>query len=138
MSVFCTHCHKRVILENYKLRGYHCVAEFATCGDVVVERNGYVVAPIKVGKLTIKGKVQGNVLARGAVAVDKTGSLKGDVVAPALLVELGGALIGFVRIHPATHVEIEVSVKPKPRTSKGRAGAKRTVTSPKRRPASRA
>ena len=100
MSVFCPHCHKRVILEDYRIRSYHAVTEFATCGDIIVERRGHVVAPIKVSNLTVRGKVQGRVTARGSVRISKTGNLKGDVDAPFLVVELGALLSGFFRIGP--------------------------------------
>ena len=98
MSIFCPHCHKRVILEDFKIRSYHGVVEFATCGDIVVERRGFVVAPVKVQNLTIKGKVHGRVSARGQVKVCKTGQLKGDVDAPTLVVESGATIDGFLRI----------------------------------------
>ncbi len=104
MSIACPHCHKRVILENYKIRSYHAVIEFSTCGDIVVERKGIVVAPIKVANLTVKGKVQGPVTARGHVTISKTGQLKGDVEAPALFIEDGGSLNGFLRIGPAESI----------------------------------
>jgi len=107
MSLFCPHCHKRVILENYKIRGYYGVNEFATCGDIVVERAGYVSAPIKVTCLTVKGKVQGNVIARGCVSVKKTGTLKGNIKAPSLVVEQGGVLTGFVHINPLPPIEVQ-------------------------------
>lgn len=105
MSVFCPSCHKRVILEDYRIRGYYGVNEFATCGDIVVERGGHVVAPIKVQSLTVRGKVQGDVTARGRVTVRKTGSLRGDIDAPSLLVEAGGTLTGFIRIGPPSEAE---------------------------------
>ena len=64
MSIFCPHCKKRLILEDYKITSYYAVREFFTCGDIVVHRKGHVVAPIKVEHLTVKGKVQGHVTAR--------------------------------------------------------------------------
>lgn len=100
MSIFCPHCHKRMILENYKIRGYYGVIEFATCGDIVVERTGRVVAPVKVNKLTVKGSVQGSIDARGKVTIHKTGSIKGDIRAPALSVAQGATLEGFLQIGP--------------------------------------
>src|SRR3989304_5220708 len=103
MSVFCPHCNKRLILEDYKINSYYAVREFSTCGDVIVEKKGHVVAPIKAGNLTVKGKVQGHVTARGHVEIKKTGWLKGDLEAPCLVVENGAVLDGFVRIGP-THV----------------------------------
>jgi cytoskeletal protein CcmA (bactofilin family) len=100
MSVFCPHCQQRVVLEDFRIRGYYGVSDFATCGDILVERGALVVAPIKVKSLAVKGTVQGAVIARGQVTVKKTGSLVGDIQAPSLLVERGGALDGFVRINP--------------------------------------
>jgi len=98
MSVFCPHCKKRLILENFKIKSYYAVRDFATCGDIIVEKGGHVVAPIKVGNLTVKGKVQGTVTARGEVRIQKTGSVKGDIKAPALHIEQGAVLEGFLRI----------------------------------------
>jgi len=100
MSIFCPKCHKRVILEDFKIRGYYGVKEFYTCGDISVEKGGHVVAPIKVCRLTVKGHVQGRIQARGAVVVGRSGSLTGDLEAPSLTVEAGGKYCGFVRIQP--------------------------------------
>ena len=98
MSVFCPHCKKRLILENYKIKGYYAVSDFATCGDIVVERRGFVVAPVTVENLTVKGKLQGQVTARGQVSISKTGWLQGDVVAPRPPIESGAVVDGFMRI----------------------------------------
>lgn len=109
MSVFCPHCHQRVILEDFRVRGYYGVSDFATCGDIVVERGAYVVAPIKAGSLAVKGKVEGSVIARGPVTVKKNGSLVGDIQAPSLLVERGGALRGFVHIEPIADCALPIA-----------------------------
>ncbi|MCH7595365.1 MAG: polymer-forming cytoskeletal protein [Planctomycetes bacterium] len=101
MSIFCPHCKKRLILEDYKITSYYAVREFSTCGDIVVEKKGHVVAPIKVGTLTVKGKVQGTVSARVGVKLMKTGSLQGDIEAPSFVIEPGAAYDGFVKIGPA-------------------------------------
>lgn len=98
MSIFCPHCKKRLILEDFKIRGYYAVSDFATCGDIVVERRGHVIAPVKVGNLTVKGKLQGHVTARGKVSINKTGWFKGDLEAPSLLVQSGAVVNGFLRI----------------------------------------
>lgn len=98
MSIFCPHCKKRLILEDYKITGYYAVREFFTCGKVVVEKKGHVVAPVKATTLTVKGKVQGSVVARGQVKLTKTGSLTGDIEALSLKVENGAELDAFLRI----------------------------------------
>jgi DNA-directed RNA polymerase subunit RPC12/RpoP len=98
MSVFCPHCRQRVILEDFKIRGYHAVQAFATCGDVVVERNGTLSAPIRVSSIKVKGQVWGSVEARERVEVAKTGSVKGTVKTPCLVVKDGGVIVGRCEI----------------------------------------
>jgi len=100
MSIFCPHCQKRVIIEDFTIQTYYAVREFWTCGDILVERKGHVVAPIKAHNLTVKGKVQGSVVARGRVSIKKTGWFKGRIEAPSLHVESGGFFDGFVDIGP--------------------------------------
>jgi len=98
MSIFCPQCRKRLILEDFKVDSYYAVREFSTSGDIVVEKKGHVVAPIKVGNLTVKGKVQGAVRARGEVKLTKTGWFKGEIEAKSLCVETGGVLDAVLRI----------------------------------------
>jgi cytoskeletal protein CcmA (bactofilin family) len=90
-----------LILEDFNIRSYYAVRQFFTCGDIVVERRGHVVAPIKVGKLTVKGKVQGAVSARGPVHITKTGWFKGELTAPTLQLDGGAVMDGFMRIGAA-------------------------------------
>ena len=111
MSIFCRYCKKRLILEDFKITSYYAVREFFTCGDIVVEKKGHVVAPIKVGNLTVKGKVQGHVAARGKVRLTKTGSLKGELVATSLKIDSGANFDAVVRIEPAGD-ELVVHVAP--------------------------
>lgn len=103
MSVFCNHCRKRLILEDYTIKSYQGVKGYATCGDVVVEKSGRVNAGIQAGNLTIKGHVNGQVLARGTVHVAKTGVLIGSVEAHALDILPGAAINAVCRIGPPKH-----------------------------------
>ena len=101
MSTVCPHCHKRLILEDYNVTSYIGLREFATTGDIVVEKSGQVVAGVKAGTLTVKGKVEGSVVVRGRVSVCASGTLKGDVQAPILHIEEGAMVSGFLRIGEA-------------------------------------
>jgi DNA-directed RNA polymerase subunit RPC12/RpoP len=101
MSVVCQHCRGRLILEDYRIATYHAVRLFATCGDILVEQRGFISAPIRVQNLTVKGKVQGDVLARGRVTIDTTGHLRGTITAPRLVVHQGGSIQAFCRIGPS-------------------------------------
>lgn len=98
MSIFCPDCKQRVIVENRKIKTYHASRDFITAGDVTVEKNGTLSAPSRVSRITVKGKVWGNVQARYVVCVTRTGLIKGDVVSPSLVVDEGGVLVGHCRI----------------------------------------
>lgn len=114
MSVFCPHCHKRLILEDYKIKSYYAVREFYTCGNIVVEKKGHVVAPVRAGTLTVLGKVQGSVTTQGTVNIAKSGSFKGDIEAPTLHIESGAVIEGFLRIgEPNGEVVVDKSTKKK-------------------------
>ncbi len=102
MSVFCPHCRKRLILEDYAIKNYTSVRELVTCGDVVIEKRGHVRARIKASNLTLKGKIQGDVTARGSVKIGKTAHLIGNLEASVLEIEGGAVLKGFLRIGDAT------------------------------------
>lgn len=99
MSIFCPNCRKRLILEDYKIKSYHAVRELFTCGDVVVEKRGHVVANVMAQSLTVKGRMKGPIQARGVIRVTKTGELVGDVEATSLAIEKGAKFDGFVRIN---------------------------------------
>ena len=101
MSVFCPHCKQRLILEDFRIKGYKAVREFATCGDVVVEKRGAVAARVFVENLLVKGRVQGEVRARGKVEIARTGEVRGDICAPRLIVRSGALIKGFCHIGPS-------------------------------------
>ncbi len=105
MSVFCPHCRKRLILEDYAIKNYTSVRELVTCGDVVVEKRGHVRARVKAGNLTVRGKIQGDVTARGFVKIGKTAHLIGDLEASILEIEDGAVLEGFLSIGSALPVK---------------------------------
>jgi len=98
MSIFCKHCRKRLILENYKITSYYAVREFFTCGDVVVEKKGQVVASIRAATLIVKGNVQGRAIIRGPVRVAKSGVFRGEINSPSLHVEPGAVVDALVNI----------------------------------------
>ena len=101
MSVGCPHCHKRLTVEDLRVHTYHGARDLATCGDVLVEKRGHVVAStVRAGNLTIKGKLQGNITAAGAVNIQTGATVRGDIDAPMLVVENGAELDCFVRIEP--------------------------------------
>lgn len=110
MSVVCPHCNRRLILEDMRISRYHAVNELATCGKVVVDKRGHLVAPtIKAGNLVVRGKIQGDVRVTERVKLHKTAWVKADIAAPGLRVESGAALQGHLRIGPGTNDEDDES-----------------------------
>lgn len=97
-SVVCPHCNKRLVIEDFRTASYHAVRQLATCGDVVVEKKGHVVAAVRAANVLVEGKLTGNVTASGTVTVGKAAVLKGDIVAPRLRVEGGAVVAGFLQI----------------------------------------
>ncbi|MFQ5807601.1 MAG: polymer-forming cytoskeletal protein [Phycisphaerae bacterium] len=98
LSVVCPHCNQRLVIEDVRVESFYAVREIATCGDVVVEKRGHVVASIRAGNLIVDGKVHGDVIALGRVSISRTASVTGDIKAARLLVQNGAALEGFLRI----------------------------------------
>lgn len=98
MSVVCPHCNKRLEVGDVLVEKYRAVRKVATCGDIVVASRGHLIASVKAENLTVTGKLRGDVIVRGRVAIESTGSVTGDVEAPLLRVESGGLLNGVVRI----------------------------------------
>ncbi len=98
MSVFCKHCSRRLVVEDFQIKGFHAARSFDTCGDVIVEKRGQLAAFVRAKNLVVRGKVKGDVEARGRVEISRTGEVRGNVTAPALVVETGGMIDGQVRI----------------------------------------
>lgn len=86
------------MVEDFRTATYHAVRQVATCGDVFIDKRGHVVAAVKASNVTVVGRLEGNVSARGRVEIKATARVKGDIVAPALRVESGATLEGRVRI----------------------------------------
>jgi cytoskeletal protein CcmA (bactofilin family) len=114
MSVFCTHCRKRLILEDYVIKTFQGIREYATCGDVTVEKSGRITATIRASTLLIKGEVKGDVSVRERLEVTSTGSLTGNIVAPAILVGAGARISGHCRIHPQVKTDPLPTTKLRP------------------------
>lgn len=98
MSVFCKHCSQRLVVEDFQIKGFHASRSFDTCGDVVVEKRGQLAAFVRAQNLVVKGKVKGDVEARGRIEITRTGEVQGNVTTPSLIVENGGMIDGEVHV----------------------------------------
>jgi len=98
MSVFCKQCSRRLVVEDFQIKGFHASRSFDTCGNVVVEKRGQLAAFVRAQNLVVKGKVKGDVEVRGRVEITRTGEVQGNVTTPCLVVENGGMLDGELRV----------------------------------------
>jgi len=102
MQITCKHCYKSLRVEDVLIKAYEARRSIDTCGVVVVEKRGNVVADrILCGGLIVRGKVKSSVLSRGTVLVGPEADLIGDVTAPSLAVGAGAVLNGHYRINQA-------------------------------------
>lgn len=100
MQITCKHCYKSLRVEDVLIKAYEARRSIDTCGVVVVEKRGNVVADrILCGGLIVRGKVKSSVQSRGTVLVGPEADLIGDVTAPSLAIGAGAVLNGFYRIN---------------------------------------
>jgi hypothetical protein len=100
MQITCKHCYKSLRVEDVLIKAYEARRSIDTCGVVVVEKRGNVVADrILCGGLIVRGKVKSKVDSRGTVLVGPEADLIGDVTAPSLAVGAGAVLNGFYKIN---------------------------------------
>lgn len=91
----CPKCSKGLQLDDVIISDYHAVRKIQTCGRVVVNKKGRIVAQLVEASegVEIQGAIEAKVITSGSVFVGPKGQLKGDCAAKSLAVELG-ALIG--------------------------------------------
>lgn len=63
-------------------------------GTLIIGDTGHVVATVKIGRITISGRVEGSISASEKVEILHTGKVFGDISAPILIVEEGAVLEG--------------------------------------------
>lgn len=100
MSLTCKFCSKALKLEDIPINKYDSRRTIDTLGVITVEKKGNVVVTDKIrcGGLIVRGKVKGEVVARGPVLVGPEAEIKGNVTAPTIAVGLGAILDGRYEI----------------------------------------
>ncbi len=86
---------------------------------LVVGEHARIDAEITCGTVVIHGEVNGNVHARTAVDLRRTGRLRGDVETPSLAMEKGAVLQGSTRMVAAEPAEWSASARRGPEASPG-------------------
>ena len=65
-----------------------------TSDKLIVAEEGTVLADIEAGIVICKGRIRGNITASQKVEIHSTGKVLGDVLSPALMIELGAVFNG--------------------------------------------
>lgn len=103
ISVVCKHCGKHLKLEDIVIREYVAKRAIETCGVVVVERKGQVVADrVLCSNVVVRGKMKSDIVCRESAFVGNEAEIRGDVSAQSLAVGAGAVLEGYYRIGPTT------------------------------------
>ena len=68
--------------------------KLTTDDQLIVEEGGVVLADIEGGIVICKGRIRGNITASQKVEIHSTGKVLGDVLSPALMIELGAVFNG--------------------------------------------
>ena len=69
-------------------------------GRLIVARTGEVKAEIKVGNITVEGKVDGNIITQELIELKGSAELNGDISAARLSMEDGVVFVGRAEIRP--------------------------------------
>jgi cytoskeletal protein CcmA (bactofilin family) len=105
ISLFCPHCHQRLVVEDLRLIGSHPGRELATCGDLIVESAAKLhLHRVVATNVLVRGFLAAHVTARGTLEIAPTGRIEGPVEARAIIVRDGGLLHGPCRILPPPRV----------------------------------
>jgi hypothetical protein len=96
MTTSCPGCNKPLMVEDVVVKGLEAVRKLQTCGRIVVQKKGRVIAQLVEAHLGIEvdGVVEAGAFQGGPVRIGEKGEWKGDCRAPVLHLEAGGRIHG--------------------------------------------
>ena len=77
------------VLVNGRFNG-----EIISSGELTIGSNGVVEGVVEIGKVFIYGEVRGNIKAKQKIVINAPAVVKGDIVAPSLVIEEGAVFEG--------------------------------------------
>jgi hypothetical protein len=94
MTMTCPKCSKALLVEDVVIKVAHAVRKIQTCGRLVVQKKGRVIAQTVEahGGVEVEGLLEANVVSGGPVRIGAKAQWKGNCTAPSLEVELGGRI----------------------------------------------
>lgn len=94
MTITCPKCFKRVQVQDVVVKEAQGLKKLQTCGKVVVEKKGRVVADLVEAHegIEVKGIIRAAVLSGGPVVLHPKSTWRGDCRAPSLHIEPGAVI----------------------------------------------
>lgn len=91
LSISCPKCSKPLVIEDVVINNAHNVRKIQTCGKVIIDKKGRVVAQSVEAHqgVFVEGILEAKVLSGGPVKIGPKAQWKGDCSAPSLEAELG-------------------------------------------------
>jgi Polymer-forming cytoskeletal len=94
----CPKCSKRLLLEDVVVKALEAVRRIQTCGKVIVQKKGRVIAQLVEAKegvfVEAGGILEANVVSGGLVKISSKATWKGDCRAPRVVIEDGCLING--------------------------------------------
>jgi len=103
MTVSCPACHKKLLVEDVVIKDAQSVTKLQTCGRILIEKNGRVMAQLVEAHqgIEVQGVIEAKVLSGRPVIIGAKAQWKGDCRAPAVQIELGARITrGYFEIDP--------------------------------------
>jgi hypothetical protein len=101
MSISCPWCYKRVGLDDMAIKGVCWTSKLQTCGRIIVRPKAQLVAPLVEASqgIEVYGEAEGILVSGAQIYIGPRARVKGQLRAPSIKVERGGAIDGaFVQI----------------------------------------
>ncbi|MFH0939767.1 MAG: polymer-forming cytoskeletal protein [Planctomycetota bacterium] len=101
-SVICRHCNASIRVTDQKITQYSATVSLETCGSVVIEKKGALVAQKRVvaSELMLKGSLKGNIVIYDTAHIAAGAQMVGNLKARALIVDDGATIKGFIQVIP--------------------------------------
>lgn len=96
MSLSCPWCYRRVTLDDVVVKGECFAKAVQTCGRVIVQPKGKVVASLIEGRMGVEvyGTIDGPTRSGIRMYIAATGRVTGGISAPSIYIEPGGRVGG--------------------------------------------
>ncbi len=84
----------KLIFEGSVLVAGKFKGEVFSAGELTVGKTGYVEGSVEIGTIIVHGEVRGNIKAKQKIVINAPAIVRGDIVAPSLIIEEGAVFEG--------------------------------------------